>query len=200
MLADSTDNRLAMLLTFDLNRDISMDKFNKVLLAISLLALSGAASAVPITGSIKFGGDLTFDFAANTVDIIGDDALVVGTPTDDFSGIAEGTVAVYNDFTYDPFSTVDPLWSVGGFSFTLTDLIYVEEKTILGVQFLTLAGGGTFSGNGFDDTSGGWTFSADGTSAQFAFSTTNVPEPGIAMLLGVGLIGFGISRKLRKTA
>jgi len=38
-----------------------MKKLNKILLALSLFALSGIATAIPITGSIEFDGGYTTD-------------------------------------------------------------------------------------------------------------------------------------------
>lgn len=189
-----------------------MKAFNHILSAITLCVVTGVASAVPIDGTIKFGGDLTFDFATNTVDILGDDAYVTADPTGSFSSISAGDTAIYNDFTYDPFAAVSPLWSIGDFSFSLNQITYIGEYTDLsGNQYLALAGEGIFSGTGFDDTAGTWTFSANDVFGQFAFSSVNtgdtvfttastIPEPGTALLLGVGLVGFGISRKLLKTA
>lgn len=147
---------------------------------------------------IKFGGGLALDFNTNSVDILGDDANVVSS-NGSFSSVAVGTTAVYNDFTYSPFMTVSPLWTVSGFSFSLKQIISESEFTVpSGQQFLSLAGNGVFTGNGFDATYGNWTFSANGQNSQFAFSSVSVPEPGTALLLGVGLIGFGAVCKLRK--
>ena len=179
-----------------------MKKLNQ-LLAASLLAVSGTASAVQIEGTIIFGGDLTFDFATNSVDIIGNDAFVTAATTGDFSGISAGTIATYNDFSYDPLAVpAGNLWSVGGFSFDLAEIVTVVEGTdSQGNLELFLAGNGVFSAAGFDNTEGAWTFSADSVGGNtFAFSSVNVPEPGIALLLGAGLVGLGVSRKLRKTA
>lgn len=181
-----------------------MKKFIQLLLATSLLALSGVASALPITGSIIFGGDLTYDFNTNAVDILGDDALVTAAPTGGFSSVAYGAIATYNDFSYDPLSVATgTLWSVGGFSFVLNQISTITETTdIYGNTSLFLAGSGLFSSTNakLDDTAGSWTFSADGRGSRFAFSSTNVPEPSIALLLGAGLIGFGFARKARKAA
>lgn len=178
-------------------------KFIQLLLAAAVFVFTSTASAVEISGVIKFGGDVDVDFTANTVDILGDDAIVTADPTGTFAsygpGIYAGDGATYNDFTYDVFAPVDPLWTIGGFSFKLSHITYINEVTGGTFEYLNLAGNGILSGNGFDPTSGSWTFSADGSKGEFAFSSTNVPEPGIALLLGAGLIGFGISRKLRKT-
>lgn len=178
-------------------------KFIQLLLAAAVFVFTSTASAVEISGVIKFGGDVDIDLTANTVDILGDDAVVIADPTGDFvsggTSITTGDIAVYNDFTYDVFAPVDPLWTIDGFSFKLSHITYINEVIIGTTEYLNLAGTGILSGNGFDPTSGSWTFSADGSDGEFAFSSTNVPEPGIALLLGAGLIGFGISRKLRKT-
>ena len=187
-----------------------------ILLAISILALSGVASAAKIEGAIKFGGSVVFvnddpntsvdesTFATNFVNIDQNRATVIDDPTGTFASyVSWNDVAVYNDFAYDPFTTVSPLWSIGGFSFDLTEITYIDESyDTNGNQFLNLSGNGNVYGNGFEITSSFWTFNANGDAgtAEFAFSSTNVPEPGVALLLSVGLIGFGISRKLRKTA
>lgn len=185
---------------------VKMRQINNVLLAMSLLLLTSTSSAALLKGVIKFGGDLTFDFTTNSVDIIGNDAVVVNNPSGDFASFADfGDLATYNDFNYDPLSIspAGPLWSVGGvggLTFSLSQITYISELTDpQGNQYLNLAGNGVFSADGFDPTSGAWTFSADTVGgSEFTFSSTNVPEPGIALLLGVGLIGVGASRKFRK--
>ena len=95
------------------------------------------------------------------------------------------------------------LWEIGGFSFNLDQITMVCEYSSNGYQFLFLAGEGVLCGNGFDATAGAWAFSADGVWGQFAFSNNSVPytpvsEPGVAFLLGIGLIGLGLSRKVLK--
>ena len=158
------------------------------------------ASAVTVEVMVKRGDSTETIHSRN---IIGNDAVVVNNPSGDFASFADfGDLATYNDFNYDPLSISPsgPLWSVGGLTFSLSQITYISELTDpQGNQFLNLAGNGVFSANGFDPTSGAWTFSADTVGgSEFTFSSTNVPEPGIALLLGVGLIGVGASRKFRK--
>ena len=181
-----------------------MKKFKQLLLAAGLLALAGNASATLITGQIILSGELTgFDITTNQVDVLAGTTVVIGAPTGDFSGISTGTSAIYNSFNYtSPFVTVDPLWTVGDFSFTLTGVTVVDEFT----NFINLTGTGYIAGgtdsNGvaFENTYGDWAFTATELQGTFSFTSITAPEPGIALLLGTGLIGFGVSRRLRKTA
>ncbi len=181
-----------------------MNKF-KLLLAAGLFALAGSASAVPIEGDILFGGEVTsFDTTTNSVVVAGTRALVTGTPTGTFAaeGIVFGSVAVYNSFDYDPLAVISPLWSLIGnnstFKFDLQQITFIDESVAGALQ---LRGSGIMSYTGFDNTLYDWSFSIDSTN-KFAFSATNsaVPEPGIALLPGIGLIGFGVTRKVRKSA
>ena len=181
-----------------------MIKFTQLLLAAGLLALAGNASATLITGEIILSGQLSgFDIVTNQIDVLADTTVVIGNPTGDFSGISTGTSAFYDSFNYSsPFATVDPLWKVGDFAFTLTGVTVVTELT----TFINLTGSGYISGgtdsNGvaFEQTYGDWSFTATDLQGTFSFTSITAPEPGIALLLGTGLIGFGVTRKLRKTA
>ena len=100
-----------------------MKKINQMLLALGILTASSVASATQISGTIIFGGAVDFttsSFDTNYVDIHLDRATITNDPTGSFaSTVSFGDIAVYNDFVYDPFATVDPLWTVGGFAFML---------------------------------------------------------------------------------
>lgn len=182
-----------------------MKLFNKILLAISLFALTSVASAVTITGSIEFSGGYTTDTGdKNTATVFTFlNPIDVDAASGSFTPLSGGTVT-YNalDLNAIPLS---PLWSatVAGVNYSF-DLNQITLDTIVS-DFRLIEGTGTFT-VGTDTQYGSWSFSTQGsgtgtgTSAIFSFSASQVPEPGIALLLGVGLIGFGISRKLRKAA
>ncbi|MDH5387396.1 MAG: PEP-CTERM sorting domain-containing protein [Gammaproteobacteria bacterium] len=196
-----------------------MKKFNQILLGVGFFAIAGVASATQIQGSIGFVG--SYDIHNGVIDdtsvathdatlvdsfILGDrvdiiDAQVGGMVTGDFAaeGIVSGQAATYSDFIFDPVGSVSGLWSVGSFTFDLVSMVeYLRTDA-----FLVLGGSGWISSTtaGLDQTFGLWSFSANTTGSNFTWSASSAaPEPGIALLLGVGLIGFGVSRKLRKAA
>ena len=180
----------------------------KSLLAAALL-LPFAASAAPITGDIGMGGALlpscggvsgggcTMDIA-DGLDFTPNSALI-SFATGDFAtaGIVFGDLATINDFGFDPFATVNPLWTIAGFSFALESLTIVDQTSTV----LELRGSGTISADGFDDTLGFWSLSTDAASPNITFSwssTTVAPEPGILILMGMGLIGGLAARRLKR--
>ncbi|MDH3588161.1 MAG: PEP-CTERM sorting domain-containing protein [Gammaproteobacteria bacterium] len=177
----------------------------KTLLASTLL-LPFVAGATPITGNIAMIGQLstTCDVAVcglNNADglIFLTDGFVIAADGDfAANGVAFGSLAAMSDFSFDPFATVDPLWTVSIFSFAL-ESIDVSQ----GVEFLELSGAGTVSGLGFDDTAGLWTLSSQGGDGDLEFSWSSTalaaaPEPGILMLMGLGLIGGLGARRLTR--
>ena len=182
----------------------------KSLLAAALL-LPFAANAVPISGDIGLSGALLPTCGgisagcdmdvADGLDFDNDQALVTFA-TGDFAlaGLGFGSIAAINDFEFDPFAGIDPLWTAGGFSFALTDLNILMQTS----SFLEMRGTGMISGGGLDDTLGNWSFSADLASGATTFSWSSTaapvpaPEPGILVLVGMGLIGgFGARRLTR---
>ena len=173
---------------------------SKLLVAVSLLSLAGSASAALITGSIGFTGNFTLDNTnfntSTTVQITA--ANVQGTPTGSFlaDGIADGDPVTHADIVYSPTGAVNNLWAVGTFTF---DLASMTEDFKTNTQ-LNLSGHGTISSTdaGLDDTFGTWIFTANnlGGGTLTWSSGSAVPEPAIALLIAVGLLGFGVSRKM----
>ena len=173
-----------------------MNKFNKLLVAVGLFALAGNAAATLISGDISLKGNFTLngsDFLTSSI-INVSSATVAGTPTGSFASISSGTTASYSSINYSNTTGVSALWSVGGFTFDLTNLV-VQSITSSKIK---LTGSGIISGNGFTSTFSNWSFNAN-TNGNLVFSnSTSVPAPGIALLMGIGLAGIGLAGKMRK--
>lgn len=180
-----------------------MKQFNKILLAISLLTLSGIASAVAITGSIEFDGGYTTDNGDKDTATVFTflNPIDVTAASGSFAALSGQTV------TYNPLDLgsipISPLWSTTvslvDYSFVLNAIVDDVITSFGGSTTRTIYGTGDFT-IGTDTQWGDWLFTTQGggSGGTFSFSASQVPEPGIALLLGVGLIGFGVARKLRK--
>lgn len=180
---------------------------NSLLTSLKLLGLSAVFStlalAAPVTGSIGFtgpyvanDGDLTvatsISFANSGVNQIVTD----GNHTGSFAGIATGTaVTMFTPLVVNQPGVVlpgGPIWSVGGFSLTLTSIweVYNDSSSLL------LKGMGVLSdGNAADDSIGEWigTFNKSGTNFTFSASSSSIPDGGTtAVLLGLGLVGLSV--------
>jgi hypothetical protein len=183
-----------------------MNKLTKTLATISLLAFAGTAAAVPITGSIGFGGAYTHDGTslADATEIQITNSIVEGVVTGSFAAdnIMAGDVSMYSDFTFNPAGPVAGIWSVTGDTTTFTFDLNVMNVDFQASNLLALSGTGLITSDnaGLDDSFGKWTFTANQTGSNFTWSSSAAPEPGIALLLGAGLIGFSVARKLRKSA
>jgi len=109
-----------------------MKKFIKLLLATSLFALSGVASALPITGAIEFDGGMTTDTGDITTATVFTflNPIDVTAATSTFAPLAGGTVT-YNalDLNSIPAS---PLWTaaVGGVNYSY-DLTAIRLNTVV---------------------------------------------------------------------
>lgn len=160
-------------------------------LLLALAPLSAWASSITFGGILAPGSNLgtatSLDFTAPTfvTSVSGDLASFVSVPD----------VASFSDFTFAPFSAVDPLWSVGGYSFKLSD-ITISSQTANG---LVLIGSGLINGNTLVDSPFDFSFSADSVRGILAFSATNAatPEPGTLLLLGSGLVALGLQFRRR---
>ena len=121
-----------------------MNNTRKFIIALALSAFAGIASAVPITGSIGFGGAYEHDGTdlsnATTITIL--DAAVSGAVTGSFfdEGINSASVVSYSDFVFAPPGAVPGIWSVGSFTFDLTSMVVDFQSANL----LALSGKGMF--------------------------------------------------------
>jgi len=181
-----------------------MNKYTKLIAAASLSAFAGIASALPVDGSIGFGGAYKHDGTsltdATTINITS--ATVVGTTTDSFldAGIVAGTPATYAQFIFSPISTpISNIWTVDVFTFELTNMNVDLQNAAL----LALSGGGTFSttDSSRDEADGQGTSTENETGTNHTwYSSSALPDPAMILLLATGLIGFGFARRARKTA
>lgn len=182
----------------------------RAIAGLALIGLGAApltASADFIDGALTFSGDFTPTGGAGTdlsdatgLDFIGDDFDVDGA-TGDFAlgGIVQGDIGFIQDFQFSPMinGPIDPLWSIGGFAFSLEQVSVSFQNSM----FLVLYGRGILSGVGFEDTTGSWALTANmapgSTGILFNFSAGSgaIPEPGTLLLLGVGLAGLMASRR-----
>ncbi len=188
-----------------------------LMVATSLVATS--AYALPITGEMEMTGAFhLIDNSGNTVDnaatatgvdfdFFGFDKFRATSGDGDFMGLA-GMVGDISDFQFESFSSpIANFWSIDIFSFELTNV--VRGFTNDPANFLVLNGTGIISASGFDDTAAAWLFTGDASGGGLlswsatpsipvptASVPTAVPEPGVLALLSMGLIGFGLRKKL----
>jgi hypothetical protein len=184
-----------------------------LIVAIPFIATS--VCALPVTGEMEMtGGFHLVDAGGNTVssaaaatgvdfDFFGFDKFRATSGDGDFSGLA-GSVGDISDFQFESFVSIANFWTIGVFSFELTSV--VRGFTNDPANFLVLNGAGTISANGFDDTAANWLFTGDASGGGLLSwsatptipvpTSTVIPEPGVLALLSIGLIGFGLRKKI----
>ncbi len=185
-----------------------MKSLSKTILVTAIIAcgLFGRhVQAVQITGNITFTGSCTLNTnsASTATMVTGWHGLGAGglpqvaSHDGSFNGIVTDGDAVTIAFPWSFNSGAVPnFWRVDGFVFNLT----TSSVSMQGGGAVAVAGTGTISGNGFDQTSGSWSFTTQNPSAhaRFSFSaaTGSVPDGGSAVaLLGIALVGIECLRR-----
>ena len=172
---------------------------------VALACLAPTLKAAPITGSIDFGGVVTFDtlsLATATRVSIWNSSFVL-QDFGSFSSVAPGTnVTMAAPWIFNPSTATLSLWTVGGFTFNLSSASVVTQNA----NFLNITGLGTVSGNGFDPTPGIWSFSSSNSSGSnsstFGFQATTqaVPESSTTALMTIGALGLAGLRYFHRRA
>ncbi|MBA3352719.1 MAG: VPDSG-CTERM sorting domain-containing protein [Blastocatellia bacterium] len=161
------------------------------------------AQGAMINGAITFSGGAVYDTAslatAMQVDSFSD--VSVQSRDGDFASFVNvgDSVTMAEPWIFTPSTSTPMLWSVGGFTYDLDSSTVVLQNA----DFLIISGTGTISGNGFEATTGTWSFTSQSPSANGVFSfsgssdgTPGVPDGGTTVaLLGVALAGIEIIRR-----
>ncbi len=189
-------------------------KLQQGFLAIVLVALASTASAAMIEGDIAFSGfhrpgDVTGSpgTTAGTIDF---NFLEFAVGTGDFAFLSPAVSG--NLFTSMPFDATGAIATPINPLFTITTLAGNTARTVSfslqsgtvfkningGVETWTVAGTGTFTLDGFDDTAGNFVYTNQGNnSTSFsAQAVSEVPLPAAVWLFGTGLLGLaGVARR-----
>lgn len=172
--------------------------------ALAIFALSSAAQAASIIGSINFSsgnnggiilqnslGKATTNLATST----GVQSWLlpeVDSTSGAFAAVPNGqAVSFSKPYVFNPSTPMSPLWTIAGFgdfTFTLTSSTVAFQSK----QFLLVSGVGVLTGTGFDPTPATWYFSTQGPPVfnkfSWSASVTGVPETGTPMILSASLL------------
>ena len=181
-----------------------MKKLITLSASLLILLVSTSASAKLIEGVINFTGGAVVDYSSSQVDTVDfyDTAIVNTTDnltTGDFDGL-EGFDATFFDLDITT-AVSSSLWTVGGFTFEITSLDLNEVIEKFGQTLTSIAGTGIIysTDSSFEATEGSWALTTNGVSNEMSFSSTAVPAPAGAALLGLALLGFSFVRRDKKS-
>ena len=174
-------------------KEQKMKKFISLLsISLVLLFATSTASAMLIQGEISFTGQATTTEAAGVVTSVDFDSFNVDVVKGSFIPfVSTGAVATFTDLG--TIAATNNLWTAGGFTFDLNNVLYNSVNYGAAV----IAGTGFISGNGYDSTAFNWLFTSQVGESK-TFSATVVPAPAGAALLGLAILGFGFARRNKK--
>jgi hypothetical protein len=193
-------------------------KLNHLAGAVILLAASTQVPlAVPITGNIGFTGSVIYDTSspgsATEVTSWVNPIVSPSVPTGTFAGIVlpgQSVTFTSGDWAFADSTTINPFWTVDGFTFQLLNSQVVSQGFSGGKGYVVVFGSGIVSAVGFtptvmsfdltsQDPAAGmntgvdsWSFAASGASVPFG-----VADGGSTILL-MGLALAGVAWMARK--
>lgn len=173
------------------------------------LALAQEVQATPVTGSIGFGGTVTWDTqsAATATEVTAWQNTQALSDNGTFASFITPIAPVTftsSAWTLNDAATINNFWQAGGFTFQLLSSSITTQGGSPGqTGFVVVNGTGIVSGNGFSPTTLSWSFSAQdpksGTAPDrwtFSASANSVPDGGATvLLLGIALSGVALLRK-----
>jgi len=179
-----------------------------------LLALTSAAQAVMISGSINFssgagGGIVLQDSAGNITNHLADATGIhswlfpeVEVGSGSFNAVPDGSAVSFSKaWVFDSPTLMTPLWTIAGpenFAFhpSSADIAFHNN------HFLAIHVTGTLTGTNHDPTPASWLFTTQGVATQGRFSWSSsaaaspVPDGGSTLIVfGIGLLALGGIRR-----
>jgi hypothetical protein len=174
------------------------------------MAFTTAVQAAPITGTITMtgGAQVNSGSVSSATSVIGWNNTITTSASGSFTGIVNGTaVSFYSPWTFNSSGLPAAFWTVGGFSFNLTQSIASAPQALGGGLYslsVFIAGTVTSSNPAYSPTAFIGSFSiqdpgtpgAQGATFSSSISFASVPDSGTtALLLGSALSGLALIRR-----
>jgi hypothetical protein len=178
-------------------------------IAALAVTLAQTIQAVPVTGAIGFGGNVTWNTssAATATQVTSFIGTQILSDTGSFAAfITPIAPAIFTSSTWNLNNavTINSFWTAGGFTFNLLSSAIVHQGGTPGATgFVVVNGTGIVSGNSFTPTTVSWSFTAQDPKSgsnpdqwTFSASANSVPDGGLTVaFLGFSLLGVALLKK-----